>query len=108
MTTHSSHSSYKAGITVLLGESGEVQQPVQDVAFVMSRLTDSLGQSEIGQSTSAVISGRTNTATSVSQYKTKTNKKQREYNSGEGRNKLTKKKSTTVDSTSVYERTLHE
>ena len=44
----------------------------------------------------------TKTVTSVSQYQ-----KQREYNSGEGRNKLIKKKSTTVDSTSVYKRTLH-
>ena len=55
----------------------------------------------------------TKTVTSVSQYQ-----KQREYNSGEGRQKLTKqqqqkaqrkKKSTTVDSTaSAYKRTLYE
>ena len=49
MATHSSHNSYKVGITVLLGESSEVQQPFQDVTFVMSRLTDIMGQSKIGQ-----------------------------------------------------------
>ena len=57
MTTHSSHSSYKAGITVLLGESGEVQQPVQDVAFVMSGQPDSLGQIESGQEITLEVVG---------------------------------------------------